>query len=158
MTSNLKSRAKRLRSAIQQVLGVKATTSQALELVAKEENYSNWDAACACSRTQPQKYEKHQLLRLLTEYRLHNDRYFNFGYLAVSTIVDAMESLTYPLDIGTIIRHLRDQCVDLANQSELDSSVEESLLSLRNHEATHYRRMIDTTLKTLGLIGACQGV
>lgn len=45
----LKSRAKRLRHAIGQMLGVKVSHSQALELVAKEENYPHWDAACAAN-------------------------------------------------------------------------------------------------------------
>lgn len=45
----LKARAKRLKTAIQDVLGVAVSTSQSLELVAKEENYPNWDAASGCS-------------------------------------------------------------------------------------------------------------
>lgn len=48
ITENLKPRAKRLRAAIADVLNVAVTHSQSLELVAKEENYPNWDAACAC--------------------------------------------------------------------------------------------------------------
>jgi hypothetical protein len=48
MTSkNLKIRAKRLRPAIEQMLGIKISLAQSLELVAKEENYPHWDAACA---------------------------------------------------------------------------------------------------------------
>lgn len=47
-TENLKPRAKRLRAAIAELLNVSVTHSQSLELVAKEENYPNWDAACAC--------------------------------------------------------------------------------------------------------------
>jgi hypothetical protein len=43
----LKPRAKRLRIAVAQMFNVSVTHSQALELVAKEENYPNWDAACA---------------------------------------------------------------------------------------------------------------
>ncbi|AYG47907.1 hypothetical protein DV532_26860 (plasmid) [Pseudomonas sp. Leaf58] len=43
----LKSRAKRLRHAIEKMLGIPVSHSQALELVAKEENYPHWDAACA---------------------------------------------------------------------------------------------------------------
>lgn len=43
----LKPRAKRLRAAVAQMFNVAVTHSQALELVAKEENYPNWDAACA---------------------------------------------------------------------------------------------------------------
>ncbi|MHD0644141.1 glyoxalase superfamily protein [Pseudomonas aeruginosa] len=42
----LKARAKRLGVAIQKTLGHKASHSQLLELVAQEENYPNWDAAC----------------------------------------------------------------------------------------------------------------
>lgn len=45
----LKSRAKRLRAAIQAVLNVQVSHSQALELVAKEESYPTWDAACAAN-------------------------------------------------------------------------------------------------------------
>lgn len=48
-TTELKARAKRLRSAIQSTLGMAASNSQALELVALEENYPTWDAAVACS-------------------------------------------------------------------------------------------------------------
>lgn len=48
MTSDsLKSRAKRLRTALTDMLKVPVTHSQSLELVAKEENFPNWDAACA---------------------------------------------------------------------------------------------------------------
>lgn len=47
-TKELKSRAKRLRTAIQTMFDISVGHSQALELVAKEENYPNWDAACAC--------------------------------------------------------------------------------------------------------------
>ena len=47
MQKNLKSRAKRLRPAIEKMFGVSVTHSQSLELVAKEENYPHWDAACA---------------------------------------------------------------------------------------------------------------
>ncbi|MFL1449423.1 ATPase, T2SS/T4P/T4SS family [Pseudomonas tritici] len=48
MTSEtLKTRAKNLRNAMVGMLGVSVTHSQALELVAKEENYPTWDAACA---------------------------------------------------------------------------------------------------------------
>lgn len=48
MTSELlKARAKRLRPAITAMLGVPVGHSQSLELVAQEENYPNWDAACA---------------------------------------------------------------------------------------------------------------
>lgn len=43
----LKVRASRLRSAIKEVLGQKISISQSLELVAKEENYDNWDQASA---------------------------------------------------------------------------------------------------------------
>lgn len=43
----LKVRASRLRSAIKEVLGQKISMSQSLELVAKEENYDNWDQASA---------------------------------------------------------------------------------------------------------------
>lgn len=48
MTSEtLKSRAKQLRPAVAEMFKVSVTHSQALELVAKEENFPNWDAACA---------------------------------------------------------------------------------------------------------------
>jgi hypothetical protein len=43
----LKARAKRLRVAINDMIGKSVTSSQSLELVAKEENYPNWDAASA---------------------------------------------------------------------------------------------------------------
>ena len=39
-----KARASRLRAAIQNTLGVDCTSSQALELIAKQENFQNWDA------------------------------------------------------------------------------------------------------------------
>ncbi len=45
--NTLKPRAKRLRAAIQAMLGVSINHAQALELIAQEENYPNWDAACA---------------------------------------------------------------------------------------------------------------
>lgn len=47
-TEILKSRAKRLRPAITKMFGVPVSAAQALELVAKEENFPNWDAAFAC--------------------------------------------------------------------------------------------------------------
>lgn len=48
MTSDmLKTRAKQLRPAVAEMFKVKVTHSQALELVAKEENFPSWDAACA---------------------------------------------------------------------------------------------------------------
>ncbi len=47
MTNELKVRAKRLRAAIKDTLGVPITIANSLELVAKEENYPNWDAATA---------------------------------------------------------------------------------------------------------------
>lgn len=48
MTSEtLKIRAKNLRNAVEGMLRVSVTHSQALELVAKEENFPTWDAACA---------------------------------------------------------------------------------------------------------------
>lgn len=48
MTSEaLKVRAKNLRNAIEGMFRVSVTHSQALELVAREENYPTWDAACA---------------------------------------------------------------------------------------------------------------
>lgn len=43
----LKARAKRLRPAIERMYGVRVSNSQSLELVAQEENYPHWDAACA---------------------------------------------------------------------------------------------------------------
>lgn len=46
-TETLKNRAKKLRNAVQGMFQVSVTHSQALELVAKEENFPNWDAACA---------------------------------------------------------------------------------------------------------------
>ncbi|HFH4587054.1 TPA: glyoxalase superfamily protein [Pseudomonas aeruginosa] len=49
MNHELKIRAKRLRRAVSVVLGQDIKTSQSLELVAREENYPNWDAACACA-------------------------------------------------------------------------------------------------------------
>ena len=63
----LKSRAKRLRHAIEHMLGVKVTHSQALELVAKEENYPHWDAACAAyPHTLPSAAPKPLLRKLRT--------------------------------------------------------------------------------------------
>lgn len=59
--NELKVRAKRLRSAIKSVLDVKVSIAQSLELVAKEENYPTWDAACAC-RSQLNEGRKHQFL------------------------------------------------------------------------------------------------
>lgn len=50
MTNELKNRAKRLRVAIKKTLGVHITLAQSLELVAKEENYPNWDAATGVLR------------------------------------------------------------------------------------------------------------
>jgi nucleoside-triphosphatase THEP1 len=47
MKSDIKIRAKRLATAITDMFGVKVSHSNALELVAKEENYPNWDAASA---------------------------------------------------------------------------------------------------------------
>ncbi|HGO6836611.1 TPA: glyoxalase superfamily protein, partial [Pseudomonas aeruginosa] len=48
MNHELKIRAKRLRLAISELLGLEIKMSQSLELVAREENYPNWDAASAC--------------------------------------------------------------------------------------------------------------
>jgi hypothetical protein len=47
---NLKSRAKRLRTSISRMFGIQVTLSQSLELVAKEENFPNWDAASAACK------------------------------------------------------------------------------------------------------------
>ena len=47
MTNELKTRAKRLRTAIKDTLDVSISVAHSLELVAKEENYPNWDAATA---------------------------------------------------------------------------------------------------------------
>lgn len=56
MSTDLKIRAKRLGRAITEMFGHPVTSSQGLELVAKEENFPNWDAASACYRpTQPQR-------------------------------------------------------------------------------------------------------
>ncbi|MDU8351182.1 ATPase, T2SS/T4P/T4SS family [Pseudomonas syringae pv. actinidiae] len=55
----LKSRAKRLRAALKTTHNVQISHSQALELVAKEDNYPNWDAACAANQ---QGAEAQQLL------------------------------------------------------------------------------------------------
>lgn len=52
-----KVRAKRLQSAIKSTFGVNCTSSQALELVAKEENYPSWDALSAISKEPNQKVE-----------------------------------------------------------------------------------------------------
>ncbi|EPH9905180.1 glyoxalase superfamily protein, partial [Pseudomonas aeruginosa] len=49
MNHELKIRAKRLRLAISELLGLEIKMSQSLELVAREENYPNWDAASACA-------------------------------------------------------------------------------------------------------------
>lgn len=43
---SLKARAKRLRSAVQAMFNVDVSVSQSYELLAKEENFPNWDAAC----------------------------------------------------------------------------------------------------------------
>lgn len=48
VASPLKIRAKRLRAGLKDLCDVHLTASQALELVAKEEGYPNWDAASAC--------------------------------------------------------------------------------------------------------------
>lgn len=48
INTDLKTRAKRLRVAVKNVLGAEITNSQALELVAQEENFPTWDAASAC--------------------------------------------------------------------------------------------------------------
>lgn len=45
ISAHFKQRAKRLRNALESVLQVKVTHAQSLELVAKEENFPNWDAA-----------------------------------------------------------------------------------------------------------------
>lgn len=47
-SNGLKVRAKRLRAAIKSVLRANVSHAQSLELVAQEENYPTWDAACAC--------------------------------------------------------------------------------------------------------------
>lgn len=44
-----KARAKRLANAIAAVLNKRVTNAQALELVAKEENFPNWDALAGCA-------------------------------------------------------------------------------------------------------------
>jgi hypothetical protein len=43
---SVKARAKRLRSAVQSMFNVDVSVSQSYELLAKEENFPNWDAAC----------------------------------------------------------------------------------------------------------------
>lgn len=43
-TNDYKERVKRLRKAVSSVLNIECTQSQAYELMAKEENYPNWDA------------------------------------------------------------------------------------------------------------------
>ncbi len=43
-TNNYKERVKRLKNAISSVLKVDCTQSQAYEIMAKEDNYPNWDA------------------------------------------------------------------------------------------------------------------
>ncbi len=48
MNTELKTRAKRLGNAISTMFNIPITHAQSLELVAKEENYPNWDAACKC--------------------------------------------------------------------------------------------------------------
>lgn len=50
--SDLKIRAKRLRAALKAILGVDATNSQTLELIAREESFPTWDAAAACAATE----------------------------------------------------------------------------------------------------------
>lgn len=45
----LKGEARRLRSAITDMFGVRVSVAQSLELVAKAKNYPNWDAASACA-------------------------------------------------------------------------------------------------------------
>ncbi|WP_410951016.1 ATPase, T2SS/T4P/T4SS family [Pseudomonas sp. S1(2024)] len=62
----LKSRAKRLRHAIEKMLGIPVSHSQALELVAKEENYPHWDAACAAH---PKALPKERYTPLVRELR-----------------------------------------------------------------------------------------
>lgn len=48
MSNALKARAKRLRGALSSNLKFEVSTAQSLELVAREENYPNWDAAASC--------------------------------------------------------------------------------------------------------------
>lgn len=47
MSQILKTRANQLRRALAESYNIRISTAQSLELVAKEENYPNWDAACA---------------------------------------------------------------------------------------------------------------
>ena len=49
-TVELKSRAKRLRTAVTEMFGVNVSHSQSLELVAKEDNFPDWNAVAACCR------------------------------------------------------------------------------------------------------------
>lgn len=63
-TEILKSRAKRLRPAIVEMFGVPVSTAQALELVAKEENFPNWDAASACFKPTTNTKQAITLIRL----------------------------------------------------------------------------------------------
>lgn len=60
MNTNLndyKNRAKNLRSAVSSVLNVECTQSQAYELIAKEENYPNWDSLSGTLNKNTEKQE-----------------------------------------------------------------------------------------------------
>lgn len=58
----LKSRAKRLRPAIERMFGVRVSNSQSLELVAQEENYPHWDAVCASCGSATQSSAKESVI------------------------------------------------------------------------------------------------
>ncbi|MBB4865293.1 hypothetical protein HNP46_004174 [Pseudomonas nitritireducens] len=54
MSDPLKIRAKRLRNAIEQELGIKPTLAKAYEILAKEDGFPNWDTASASHLNVPQ--------------------------------------------------------------------------------------------------------
>lgn len=60
----LKQRAKCLRNAISSMLKIEISHSQSLELVAREENYPNWDAAVASCKTTNSRVECDEPLHL----------------------------------------------------------------------------------------------
>jgi hypothetical protein len=77
MNKNLndyKDRAKKLRSAVSSVLNVECTQSQAYELIAKEENFPNWDSLSGTINKNPEKKEgsvltnKEQIFQLFLLY------------------------------------------------------------------------------------------
>lgn len=92
----LKSRAKRLRAALKNTHNVQISHSQALELVAKEENYPSWDAACAANQ---QGAEVQQLLSAPA----HHDWSTTGKTTSLQSIIDDVASKkSSPLEVHQI--------------------------------------------------------